>query len=81
VDDEFLGPDIEVVAVERAGRDAAGHRRGAAAAHIGFVDERDGRLQVRGTQCCPAAGKATADNEHIGLQDIHPSKSLTLLSG
>ena len=70
-DDELLRPDVEVVGIERAGRDAAGHRRCAAAADIGLVDERDGRLQVGGAQRRPASGKAAADDQDIRFQDVH----------
>ena len=74
-DDELLRPGVEIVGVERTGRDAAGHRRCAAAADIGLVDERDGRLQVGGAQRRPASGKAAADDQDIRFEDVHARRS------
>ena len=74
-DDELLRPGIEVVAVERTGRDAAGHRRCAAAAHIGLVDQRDGRLQVRGAQRGPASGETASDDQDVRLENVHARRS------
>ena len=70
-DDELLRPGIEVVAVERTGRDAARHRRCAAAADIGLVDQRDGGLQVRGAKRGPASGETASDDQDVRFENVH----------
>ena len=69
--DELIGPEVEVVAVERTGGYSTRYGRCAAAADIGFVHQHDVLGEVGGAVGGPATGETAAQDQDVGINDFN----------